>query len=304
MEVSVMGLGGGGASKLGQGTGKSRMDSVAVVKAALDLGINVFDSAESYGTEEIIGDAIRGVPRDSVVVSTKKSAWRDDGREVKASEMEPALDASLKRLGTGHIDVYLLHAVTPASYDHTEAELVPELRRLKKSGKIRFIGVSEAFEQDPGHKMLARAVADGWPDVVMAGFNILNQSARERVLAPAAARGIGTLAMFAVRRAFSGPERLREIIADLKARDRLGPGLDPGPEPLGFLTAAGIAESLTDAAYRFCRHEPGMDVVLVGTGDVAHLKDDAASLARPALPPEALSRLRSAFGAVDDVTGG
>jgi len=303
LNVSVMGLGAGGASKLGMGTGKTRAESLALVRRALELGINLIDSAESYGTEELIGESIRGMPRDSIVISTKKSAWKDGG-EVLRDEVEPALDASLKRLGVGHLDIYLLHAIAPSSYGHILSEVVPELQRIKKSGKVRFIGATEAFEQDPGHKMLSRALADGWADVVMTGFNILNQSAREAVLAPAMSNGVGTLAMFAVRKAFSNPKRLSEILTRLKVDGRLGPGFDEGTEPLSFLTAQGVADSLPDAAYRFCRYEPGMNSVLVGTGDISHLEGNARSLSRPPLPPDTLARLYSVFRHVDNVTGG
>ncbi|MCB1812851.1 MAG: aldo/keto reductase, partial [Candidatus Competibacteraceae bacterium] len=71
LKVSVAGLGCGGSSRLGQSTGKSTADSVALVRAALDLGVNFIDTATAYGTEDIVGEAIRAVPRDTVVVSTK-----------------------------------------------------------------------------------------------------------------------------------------------------------------------------------------------------------------------------------------
>ena len=54
--------------------------------------------------------------------------------------------------------------------------------------------------------------------------------------------------------------------------------------PLGFLTAPGVATSLAEAGYRFCRYEPGTDVILSGTGNLAHLDDNARSLAQPPLP--------------------
>ena len=70
MQVSVAGLGCGGHSRLGQSYGASEDESIAVIRRALDLGINLVDTAQVYGTESIVGKAIRG-RRDEVVLSTK-----------------------------------------------------------------------------------------------------------------------------------------------------------------------------------------------------------------------------------------
>lgn len=302
LKVSVAGLGGGGFSQLGLGAGKSAADATALVRKALALGINFIDTAESYKTEAAIGDALAGVARDSVVLSTKKNTWKE-GAPVTAADIEASLDASLGRLKTDHVDIYHLHGLGMNDYDRAVSEWVPALLKMKAKGKTRWIGVTEPFEKDRGHIMLQRAVTDGWPDVVMVGYNMLNPSARTRVLEPAARKGIGTLIMFAVRHAFSKPERLKEILADLQSRGKLGRELDDGEQPLGFLERDGGAGSLPDAAYRFCRHTPGTHVTLFGTGDANHLESNIRSLNGPPLPEPVLARLASAFGAVDDVSG-
>src|SRR5690242_20089119 len=79
LRVSVLGLGGGGHSRLGQRTGASEDESVALVRRALALGVTFIDTAEGYGTEAIIGTALRDVRREDVVLSTKKS-MRAEGR--------------------------------------------------------------------------------------------------------------------------------------------------------------------------------------------------------------------------------
>jgi aryl-alcohol dehydrogenase-like predicted oxidoreductase len=103
-----------------------------------------------------------------------------------------------------------------------------------------------------------------------------------------------------VRRALSDPTCLGEVLADLGRR-----GLVPQQTAatLDSLVRDGGATSLQDAAYRFCRYEPGIDVVLSGTGKRAHLESNAASLARPPLPPGEAARLRELFAKVDDVSG-
>ena len=78
--------------------------------------------------------------------------------------------------------------------------------------------------------------------------------------------------------------------------------VDPG-DPLGWLVADGHAASIPEAAYRFCRHEPGVDVVLSGTGSIHHLAENARSICGPPLSVEAQARLRRMFGRVDSVSG-
>src|ERR1700710_2997416 len=73
LKVSVAGLGCGGFSKLGLGTGRSEDHAVGIIRQALDLGVNLIDTAAVYGTEEVVGRALKDVPRDSVVVCTKAS---------------------------------------------------------------------------------------------------------------------------------------------------------------------------------------------------------------------------------------
>lgn len=304
LKASVMGLGAGGASRLGQGTGKTEAESVAVVREALDAGVNFIDTAESYGNEEIIGKAIDGRDRGGIIVSTKKTS-AVDGRPVRADELSLGLDSSLRRLGTDHVDVYHLHGVAVDHYDYAAGELVPEMLKLKAAGKIRFLGITEAFGSDSAHRTLSRAVQDDCWDVMMVGFNILNQCARERVFAEAIRKRIGILVMFAVRRAFSDPERLGEIMDDLARRGRIDS--DPGRkhDSLGFLVhEAGGATGIPDAAYRFCRYEPGVHVVLSGTGDPVHLRANLESLSRPPLPAADIAKLRDMFVRVDDVSGG
>jgi aryl-alcohol dehydrogenase-like predicted oxidoreductase len=300
LQVSVLGLGGGGHSRLGQRTGATEAESIALVRRALSLGVTFFDTAESYGTEALIGAALHEVDRTTVVLSTKKAAV-EQGRPISAAELRRGLEESLRRLRTDYVDVFHLHGVRADQYDHAVAELVPEMQRLRTEGKIRFLGITEAFGADPGHVMMARAARDPVWDVVMVGFNILNQSARERVFAETSRRGIGVLCMFAVRAALSQPDKLRQTVAELAGQGALDPeGIDVADQ-LGFLGA--VAESLPDAAYRFCRAEPAIDVVLSGTGNLRHLEHNVASILRPPLPAEIRQRLIDLFARVDTVSG-
>ena len=307
LKVSVMGLGGGGHSRLGQQTGGSQEQSVAIVERALDLGINFFDTAEAYGTESLMGTALRGKARDAVILSTKKSMTREE-RLITPEELVQGLEDSLRRLETDRVEIYHLHGVRADHYDYARETLAPTLLKLQEQGKIRFLGITEAFASDPSHQMMARAVRDDCWDVVMVGFNILNQSARERILPHTRQRGIGVLDMFAVRRAFSQPDKLRQTVAALLQQGAILPstaeetGLNL-EEPLAFLLSDGSAHSLPDAAYRFCRAEPGIHVVLSGTGNLQHLEENVQSLLRPPLPDKHRARLMKMFAGIDTVSG-
>ena len=300
LRVSVAGLGCGGHSRLGQTSGATASESVAVVERALDLGINFIDTARAYRTETIVGKAIAG-KRESVVISTKVIPRTGQGL-LGAEGLVQSLERSLERLGTDYVDVFHLHGVDLDQYDHCRNELVPALERLREQGKIRFLGITERFAGDPQHRMLERALRDDCWDVMMVGFSLLNPSARERVLQPALGRGVGTLIMFAVRRALSQPAELRKVVEDLMARHAItADGIDPD-DPLGFLVSHG-ARSVVEAAYRFCSHEPGAHVVLSGTGNVAHLEQNVAAIESGPLPPTALARLRELFGGIDFISG-
>ena len=99
LKVSVAGLGCGGFSRLGLGTGRSEAEAVALVRHAHDLGVNLFDTAAAYGTESVVGQAIKSVPRESVVIATK--AWVPPGESRSAAgRAVKSLNDSLRQLGT------------------------------------------------------------------------------------------------------------------------------------------------------------------------------------------------------------
>lgn len=302
LRVSVAGLGAGGPSQLGRRTDRSEEESIALVRRALELGINYIDTAENYGTEEIIGKAIRSVDRQSLVLSSKKGAFRK-GKPVQAKQFAEGVEGSLKRLGVETIDVFHFHGPTLDEYSHVMDELVPVLASLQQAGKIRHLALSERFPADLEHSVLRRSIADDLFDVVMVGFNILNQTAGESVLPDAAKKGIATECMFAVRRAFCSPKRLREILTELGELGEVDAELAGMTDPLAWALDASDARSVTELAYRFCRCEPGIDIVLTGTGNVQHLEQNVASMLKPPLPPGVTRRLRKMFGRVRSATG-
>ena len=301
LKVSRLGVGGGGPSQLGQSTGIPADDSTAIVRMALESGVNFIDTAEAYRTEGIIGRAIRGIPRHQLVLSTKKTTWGE--HRITPAEVRLSLEASLKRLGTDYVDIYSLHGVNVEQYDYLASEIIPVFQQLQTEGKIRFIGITEAFHSDTGHAMLQRALQDDVWDVIMVGINILNQSARPRLLTETIRKNIGIQVMFAVRLALSRPERLKEVVRELIAKEQLDAFEIDMDDPLGFVITEGGAASIPDAAYRFCRDEPGTHVILSGTGSADHMRTNLESIERPPLPEAVTSRLRTIFRRVDSISG-
>jgi L-galactose dehydrogenase len=303
LKVSVAGLGCGGPSRLGlRDNAAAEAGAVSLVRQAIDLGINLLDTAQSYGTEPVVGKAIAGVARDQLIISTKKTLPSLD-HSNPAEEVVKGLEQSLRAIGTDYIDIYHLHGVEPKDYVFAKEKLMPAMRRLRDQGKIRFIGVTEGFVTDTSHQMLQESLREDMWDVVMVGFNLLNPSARRTVFPVTAAKKVVVLDMFAVRRALSQSDRLRSLCGELIQTGVIPSGSIDADDPLGFLLEQGVAATIPEAAYRFCRHEPGVDVVLTGTGNPEHLKANIQAILKPPLPQPALRRLEELFGSLDSLTG-
>jgi aryl-alcohol dehydrogenase-like predicted oxidoreductase len=300
LDVSVAGLGCGGNSRLGLGAGHSEAQCVALVRAALDVGVNYFDTAENYGTEAVVGQALAGIERDSFVVSTKTQVLKSGERQTPAQVID-CLDASLKRLQLSHVDVYMLHAVKPGDYEYARDVLAPALGDEQRKGKFAHLGITETSPNDPHQDMLKRAVHDDCWKVMMFAFHMLNQGARRDVLPHTLTNGIGTLMMFVVRNIFSRAGELQTAVRELAAAGQVPAALAERDNPLDFLVHEHGAATLTDAAYRFVRHEPGAEVVLFGTGSLDHLHSNVASILRPPLAAADREQLAELFGHLSGV---
>jgi len=295
LRVSVAGLGCGGFSRLGLGTGRSEAEAIGLIRQALDLGVNLFDTAAAYGTEALLGKALKAVPRDQVVIATK-APFSVSNPNSSAASAVASLDNSLRQLAVDTIDIYQLHGVAPGAYEHARSVIAPALLKEKAKGKFRHLAITETAPHDPEHKMLQLAVPDGAWDVAMVGFHMMHQNARDAVFPLTREHRVGTLLMFAVRNIFSRSGQLAATMRELAAAGEVPQWLAETPDPLGFLIHEGGAKSIIDAAYRFVRHEPGVDVVLFGTGDPDHLRTNIASLLAPPLPEADRARLASLFG--------
>jgi L-galactose dehydrogenase len=277
--------------------GHTEQQSIGIVHQAMDLGVTLFDTAEAYATETLLGKALKRVDRESVVVTTKSNIGRGDDH-LNGPAIIERLEASLKKLDMDYVDVYQMHGVPPGRYDQLMEEIVPSLQKAKQDGKIRHLGITETSPNDPTHKMLERAVESGVWEVVMLGYNMMNQTARERLFPAILKNRVGTLLMFAVRNIFSQPDYLRNTMKELAAEGKVPAAFAESDDPLGFLVHEGGASSVTDAAYRFGRHEPGVDVVLFGTGNADHLKTNIKSITSGPLPEADVQKLYDLFNSL------
>jgi len=294
LRVSVAGLGTGGFSRLGLKSGKTEDEAARLIHEARDLGINFIDTAQSYGTEGVVGKALKTIPRDQVVIATK--AQFRGTPFAPPEKVVAALDNSLRLMGTDYVDVFNLHGVEVGEYDYALETMAPALLKEKEKGKIRHIGLTENPIVDFTNATLKRALNDPVWEVFMVGFHMMHQGARQNVFAQTQKKGIGTLLMFAVRSIFADPPRVAREIKALADKGLVEKWLGDSDDPLGFLVHDGGASSMIEAAYRFARHEPGVDVTLFGTGDSAHLKSNVAALMKPPLPEADREKIVKLFG--------
>ena len=144
--VSELGLGCMGMSEF-YGTGEED-ESVSTIRRAIDLGVTFIDTADMYGpftNEKLVGKAIEG-RRDEVTIATKFGIQREEdgtwlGINGRPEYVKSACDASLKRLGVDHLDLYYQHRVDPET---PVEETVEAMKELVEAGKVRYLGLSEA----------------------------------------------------------------------------------------------------------------------------------------------------------------
>ncbi len=169
-----------------------------LIRKAIDLGINFFDTANAYSdgtSEEIVGQALKDYSRrDEVVIATKvffPMSPGPNGRGLSRKAIFTAIDASLRRLGTDYVDLYQIHRWDP----HTPIEETLEaLHDLVKSGKVRYLGASSMFAWQFS-KSLHIARERGWtPFVSMQNlYNLIYREEEREMLPLCADAGIAVL---------------------------------------------------------------------------------------------------------------
>ncbi len=186
--VSPLGLGCMGMSEF-YGT-SDEGESISTVQRAIEIGITFIDTADMYGpftNEKLVGKAIQG-RRDDVQLATKFGNVRGEdgsfhGVRGDAAYVRECCDASLRRLGVGHIDLYYQHRVDP---DTPIEETVGAMKELVEAGKVRYIGLSEA-----GPETIRRANATHPVSALQSEYSLFTRDVEDEILPLCRQLGIG-----------------------------------------------------------------------------------------------------------------
>src|SRR5512143_1951051 len=189
LEVSALGLGCMAMSS-GYGPAADRQEMISLIRSAVELGITLFDTAESYGpfaNEELVGEALAPV-RDQVVIATKfgfkfNPSGEETGMDSRPEHIRQVAEASLKRLKTDHIDLFYQHRVDPSVPIEDVAGTVKD---LIQQGKVRHFGLSEA-----GGATIRRAHAELPVTAVQNEYSVWTRDPENEVLAACEELGIG-----------------------------------------------------------------------------------------------------------------
>jgi aryl-alcohol dehydrogenase-like predicted oxidoreductase len=227
-------------------------EAIRVLRRAVELGINLIDTADSYGpevSENLIAEALHPYP-DDLLIATKGGLRRTGPgewpRDLRPERIKECCEASLRRLGVDRIDLYQLHAVDP---DVPYEETVGAAKELQDEGKVRYVGVCNVGRSE-------LEVARGIVDVVSVQnrYSVVDRSS-ERVLEVCEADGLGFLPWFPLGAGDLGEE---------------------AASTLDEVAAAHDASRFQIALAWLLGHSPVM-LPIPGTSQVAHLEENIAA---------------------------
>jgi L-galactose dehydrogenase len=277
LSVSLISLGSGGPNQFGQKKYTPRAHVTHLVRFAFEMGINFFDTAPAYGeSEAILGEALKEVPRDMVIIATKFSPI-SGGRIVTPQSVIETVERSLKRLHIDIIDLLQFHIVTPDLYRKATESLMPTLENLKEQGKFRFLGITESTTRDRDHEMLRMALEDDIFDTIMVAYGPMNRTAEVTILPTAGEKEVGVLCVASVRKmaqllSCTGGnipgliEKNRDILAVHHTSD------------LGHSVMASSGRSNPALGYKYSISHPAVSTVITGTTNIKHLVNNARAV--------------------------
>jgi aryl-alcohol dehydrogenase-like predicted oxidoreductase len=264
-------------------------EAVEVIRTALDVGINYFDTAPLYGTqerdgvsEEILGKGL-GADRGRVFISSKfgRNSTEDAAPNFHGERARTSVEESLRRLRTDHIDVLFFHSPFHPSdiHDDVWAALID----LKTQGKVRFIGHSISRFQDT-QQMAREWAAERKIDVVQVVYSLLNREAT-KLIKDLGQMGIGVVARESLANGFLSGAVTKETVFPSNnlnsrySREEIVERVDQ-VQRLSFLIRGGI-ESMPQAAMRWVLDNRNVSLVLTGAKNSRELRDCAAAVDAP-----------------------
>jgi aryl-alcohol dehydrogenase-like predicted oxidoreductase len=281
-------------------------DSRPFLKRALELGINFFDTSNSYSdgtSEEILGRAIRDlVPRDEVVIATKVFYPRradPNGKGLSRKAIMTEIDASLKRLGTDYIDLYQIHRW---DYETPIEETLEALHEVVKSGKARYLGASSMHAWQ-FCKALYLADSHGWTRFVSMQnhYNLIYREEEREMMGLCAAEKIGVIPWSPLARGrLTRPWEERQA-TERAATDAFGKTLYAQTEDADRLVVERVvlvarAHGVPPAqvALAWVSGKPFVTSPIVGATKPHHLDDAVAALSLT-LSPQEIARLEEPY---------
>ena len=296
--VSLASYGGGGPSQFGKAAGLTAGQRRDLIARALDLGINMFDTAANYGdSEEQLGQALNGVPRDTFLIATKWTWKTPDGNLPNTDSLVESVERSMCRFSTDVIDIMQIHGIRQENYLELTERYTPTLQKLKEQGKVRLIGFSEMMTEDPKHTVPQTALErhpDVW-DTIMLKYGILNQYAAKNVLPLARQHGIAILNMAPVRFTLTRRHEYEQLLDTWREEGEIDVDHPKLRDGLDWLITAD-APSIIAAGYKFAADHSAISTVITGTSNINHLEDNVAALENPTLPEEDATLLRCLLG--------
>ncbi|HLQ42319.1 MAG TPA: aldo/keto reductase [Thermoplasmata archaeon] len=299
LKVSEIGFGawGIGGNAHGNSYGPTEdAESIAAVHRAIEMGVNFFDTADVYGwghSEEVLGEALRA-RRDNVYVATKVGGDFYHGgvrMNFDSGYIAFALERSLKRLRTDHVDVYQLH--NPPAEMMGDPETYEVLEALKAEHKIDHYGVSV---HEPSEAALC--LGAGSPEVLQIPFSLFRQEWIEETLDAARKANVGIIAREPLGNGFlTGTIRPDARFPPGDIRHHWPPAMVAGRvaavKELSFLVQPD--RTMAQAALRFVLAYPEVSVTIPGAKSVAQAEENAAASDAPPLSKDDLERARRLY---------